>query len=109
MASSLTTFDPWIGDRYARNGLHGRRILVLGEAHYGRPEEETAGFTRECIDGMALVSRGHAFFTKIAKMLLGVVDARPLTLEEKEQVWSSVAFFNYIPGFPGEKSRIRPG
>jgi hypothetical protein len=102
----MLLFEPWVGSNYRRNGLNGHRVLVLGESHYGHPHEEVSSFTIECIEGMAKVEKGHAFFTKTAKLL--VETSAPLTLDEKKAFWDSVAFFNYVQSFPSSTARKRP-
>jgi len=107
-SSTSVFFQPWIGDRYLSEGLGGRRILVLGEAHYGFAEDEKPGFTIDCVNELALVRNGHRFFTVVAKLLLDLPTGPSLTYEAKCDLWSRIAFANYIQRFPGQKSRIRP-
>lgn len=100
-------FQPWIGARYFGEGLRGRRVLVLGEAHYGQLEEAPE-FTRDCVRNLALVPRGHRFFTVVAKLLLDLPVGPSLSFKGKCGLWSRITFANYIQCFPGTSARIRP-
>jgi hypothetical protein len=102
-------FKPWTGDDYD-HALFGKRILVLGESHYGwvtgTPLDHCATFTIEQIanqlDGRHPTK---AFWTKIAGTFLNTYRPTP---EEKCKFWRSVSFYNYVQQSPGEKSRISP-
>ena len=104
----MRLFDPWIGENYNESGLGGVRVALLGEAHYGTPDRQTSDFTYWCINNLAKVERGHAFFTKVAKLFIDVEPGVPLSLEQKCAFWDSVAFTNYVQSFPSGKARVRP-
>jgi len=104
----MLLFRPWVGQNYSLAGFCGRRVLVLGESHYGKTEEETPSFTVECIEGMAKAEKGHAFFTKTAKLFLESSIGEPLTRDTRSKFWDSVAFFNYVQSFPSTMARRRP-
>lgn len=108
MTASRLFFTPWVGHRFRSEGLRGQRVLVLAEAHYGQPEQETPGFTVECVNELALVEQGHRFFTIIAKLLLDIPTGEALTLAQKRDLWGRIAFANYVQQFPGDRARIRP-
>ncbi|WP_196768932.1 hypothetical protein [Xanthomonas arboricola] len=104
----MLLFHPWIGPNYQVLGFSGHRILILGESHYGMPEDESPSFTVECIEGMAKAKHGHSFFTKTAKIFLERESGVPLTQSERSNFWDRVAFFNYIQCFPSKTARTRP-
>ena len=104
----MRLFEPWQGPLYNSEGLSGRRVLILGESHYGKPEEETARFTRECVEFMAKAEKGHRFFTVVAKLLLNEAAGVRLTQRRRCWFWDRVAFYNYIQSFPSTTSRVRP-
>jgi hypothetical protein len=104
----MRLFDPWVGNRYKSEGLDGRRVLILGEAHYGKPEEETSVFTRECVESLARGPNPTKFFTIIAKLLLGVPAGTSLSHADRSEFWDRVAFHNYVQSFPCSESRVRP-
>lgn len=106
--TNMLLFRPWIGPSYRSPGFCGHRILILGESHYGMPEEEAPSFTIECIEDMAKAERGHGFFTKTAKLFLERESGVPLSQSERSTFWDSVAFFNYVQSFPSTTARRRP-
>jgi hypothetical protein len=101
-------FEPWVGQSYDADGFFGRRVLILGESHYGTPEQETASFTRECVESLAKAASGHRFFTVVAKLLLGAPPGVSLSRDQRTWFWDRVAFYNYIQAFPSHTSRVRP-
>src|SRR5690606_11461910 len=50
----------------------------------------------------------HAFFTKIAKVLLGLDETRWLSPAMLAEVYENIAFYNYLPMFAGDWARQRP-
>jgi len=101
------TFKPWIGSKYATNNMFGKRVLVLGESHYGAPEDRVPEMTVNAVRRWAQEERA-AFFTKTAKLLLGLDSNTWLSDEQRAEVWEHVAFYNFVQQCPGEYSRIRP-
>jgi hypothetical protein len=101
----MRTFEPWIGNRYESGGLNGIRLLVLGESHYGEPEDEGAGFTIGIIR-MYAQDRRFRFFTVTQKLVSGQTGY--VTNEQRREFWEHVAFYNFIQKFPGREPKIRP-
>jgi hypothetical protein len=97
-----------VGQSYDADGFFGRRVLILGESHYGTTEQETASFTRECVESLAKAASGHRFFTVVAKLLLGAPPGVSLSRDQRTWFWDRVAFYNYIQAFPSHTSRVRP-
>jgi hypothetical protein len=104
----MRLFEPWQGPLYRAEGLFGRRVLILGESHYGKAEEETARFTRDCVEYMAKAEKGYRFFTVVAKLLLNEPAGVKLSQERRRWFWDRVAFYNYVQRFPSTTSRVRP-
>lgn len=100
-------FDPWIGSRYESENHFGRRVLVLGESHYGEVSETRPTFTKEIIKRLGQDERS-AFFTKVAKVLLDFDADMYISYSQRSEIWEDVAFYNYIPGFVSEDARVRP-
>ncbi|WP_263367688.1 hypothetical protein [Edaphobacter bradus] len=104
-------FQPWIGDAF-QEGIRGQRILVLGESHYHRCDEDAA-----CRN-----ENDNARKTMHENMTRGVVqwwkdNAHPSPLSyrvpklfniEKSEFWTRVAFYNYLQSFAGPAARCRP-
>jgi hypothetical protein len=101
-------FEPWIGSQYEAHGFRGQRILILGEAHYGNPDEETSTFTRDWVENFASGARANRFFTVVSKLLLAVPAGVSFKAAERRELWDRLAFYNYIQCFPAAKARVRP-
>ncbi|HHE1196304.1 TPA: hypothetical protein ACN337_003349 [Vibrio parahaemolyticus] len=99
-------FKPWVGNNYVTNKF-GARILILGESHYGSPEDVYEDFTIDVVKMWGQENR-LAFFTKIAKTILNYDSSNYLTDHEKYALWENVAFYNYVQAIVGEGARIRP-
>lgn len=99
-------FKPWVGSNYTTNKF-GSRILVLGESHYGSPEDEYEDYTVDVVKMWGQESR-LAFFTKIAKTLLNYDSSDYLNEHDRYALWENVSFYNYVQAIVGEGARIRP-
>ncbi len=92
-------FNPWIGSKYGHRSCFGCSVLVLGEAHYGSLGDRTSTeFTTEIVNWLGQEDR-NAFFTKIAKMLLGKDGKAWLDNETRADLYENIAFYNYVQCF----------
>ena len=98
-------FDPWEGKRYGSDGLFGIRLLILGEAHYGRPEELVASNTIDVVRKLGQQKR-FRFFTVAMSLVLG--RRGPFSDAERAEFWERVAYCNFIQSFPGAGPRKGP-
>jgi hypothetical protein len=95
-----SAFHPWIGKRYGK-APYGFKLLVLGESHYrwpDHPEDETT------ITRVALEENWdhHRFFLSLEKLI-------PLPQGRHGlRGWDTVAFYNYVQEFVGDRPRDRP-
>jgi hypothetical protein len=102
-------FKPWIGEKYSTFGLYGKRILFLGESHYGEKGKETEDKTIRVVERLGLCEeRCHRFFTTIAKFSLFKGAKKKISLEERRCFWDRVAFYNYVQEFVADKARKCP-
>ena len=104
----MRTLDPWIGSRYATDGIGGKRVLILGESHHGGEGCDYLAFTAGVIRAEALGENGHPrrrFFTRVHRVVVGGRGGFPDS--EREDFWSRVAFCNFIQTAL-EKPRDRP-
>jgi hypothetical protein len=101
----MRTFDPWIGSRYVTDGVRGIRLLIIGESHYAKPEEQRSTFTAEIVRTRGQQGR-FRFFTVIQRLVSG--GRGPLPNVDRSEFWERVAFYNYIQSFPGPRPRWRP-
>lgn len=107
-------FDPWIGNDWGNNKniLKGNRLLVLGESHYCNPDKPhligqcDPGTTKEVVEQYA-IRESHRFFTGITQVVSGK-SKWSMTQLEVEDIWNSIAFYQYVPVFVASEARIRP-
>ena len=100
-------FTPWIGDNYWSARRFGKRVLVLGEAHYEWDDDMPSlppDLTIQCIKEQISGEETYAFWTKIA---IAFLNEHP-SVEDKKEFWHSVAFYNYIQESVGFGARIPP-
>jgi len=95
------SFIPWIGPRYTNEGLGGTRLLVLGESHYGEEESPQSSFTKDVVRSLVYGGR-HAFFTMIAKLVVGRGGGNYIPQSERQWVFGRIAFYNYIQSLAGK-------
>lgn len=98
IAMSKVKFYPWIGKNWGVS-FGGKLILVLGESHYcASPADAYPGMTWDIIKDLFDPNSPHEpyknTYTKFAKALSGKFDR--MTIADKEELWESVAFYNYI-------------
>lgn len=99
-------FNPWIGTKYGRTSCFGVPVLVLGEAHYG-PNHPDVEFTTKIVRQFGQRER-FAFFTKVAKMLLGRDGHVSLDDATRADFYENVAFYNYVQCFVSDGPRVAP-
>lgn len=104
-------FDPWIGDDYrlareaalaGESSCCGGLWHIMGESHYGKPEEYSPGFTRVMIEE-ACSPRASRFFDTI----LSIATGKPFADIERRADWSRFAFSNFVQDML-PKTRKRP-
>ena len=103
---SKIRFQPWIGEHYHEADLYGLRILLLGESHYGKGDEDSS-FTKRVVKKWGQDNHNR-FFTKIAKFILNQGKGGNLSTAKRRAFWEQVAFYNYVQEIVGAKARIRP-
>ena len=86
-------FKPWIGPNYLQATLFGKRILVLGESHYGDgAADKSIQLIQETING----NFSHPFYTKLALSFLEEKNAHALSLTRKQFFWNAVSYTNFV-------------
>ncbi|PKP13226.1 MAG: hypothetical protein CVU08_06465 [Bacteroidetes bacterium HGW-Bacteroidetes-3] len=89
----ITHFDTWIGSSYFEKLLCNKRILILGESHYGDGDaDKSVQLIEETING----NFSHSFYTKIALSFLEENAAADLSLKRKQFFWNAVAYNNFV-------------
>jgi hypothetical protein len=102
---------PWVGNLWGQtnNLLHGFKLLVLGESAHS--QEDAIGSEPEdyIITTVRMVLGGSRwkFYNKITA-LLADKPAHNLQPADFDQVWESIAFFNYVPVIAASGPEARP-
>ena len=101
--SNRVRFHPWVGKDYDA-GIRGKQILVVGESHYGEPEEESErGLTQRVVqnyrDGKYTGAK-FKVFTVVARLLL---QDRNAARNACRRLWDRLAFYNFLQRFKGEE------
>ena len=93
-SDSKIFFKPWVGSEYNSGGVYGKKVLVLGESHYGDATDatdETIGVVKEFVYKYWGAPYQQTFLC-FERALAG----RELNQEEREQLWNSIMFYNYF-------------
>ena len=93
-SDSKIFFKPWVGRDYNTGGVFGKKVLVLGESHYGDATDatdETIGVVKEFVYEYWGAPYQQTFLC-FERALAG----REINQEEREQLWNSVMFYNYF-------------
>ena len=99
-------FYPWVGTTYRSTGLDGLRILAVGESHYEGDIPATQKYTTDVVRRWVFGGR-HQYFTKVAKMLMGLGREHSMPSELLQKTWNSISFYNYVQQLlPGP--RVKP-
>jgi hypothetical protein len=78
-------------------------LLVVGNSHYGTPDDYRPDFTTSVIESYPDVY-GRAFFTKTAQ----VISDAPSWTVDVVGVFSTIAFYNFAQEFAATGARVRP-
>lgn len=88
------TFQPWVGKSYHNGGIFGKKIMALGDSHYGT--KQNANITREVLGwylDKSIEREGWMnTYLKFERSLVG----RETTAEESNDIWQSILFYNYL-------------
>jgi hypothetical protein len=105
-------FHPAVGAHYGQSNLHGHstKIWLLGASHYEwEPQAAQRGLQRPptltCWNIAAqLTTATHRFYTNIECTVLG----KKPTPAEREEVWSSMVFSNFVQQIVGYGPTAKP-
>lgn len=106
---------PWIGAQYFSRGIHGTRILIVGESAYKKggypPGFDESNLNISLVGDAIGQDEGQAhrkkskFFTRIA----WIFGYDPRAYEQRKELWSSLAYCNFITSiFVGPKEKPLP-
>ena len=90
-------FKPYVGKNY-QQGFEGKKILVLGESHYGGAEN--SDFVNGLVSDFLDYKRGEKSkfkrwmntYTKFTNVLFG----EKISNDDMVVFWESIAFYNYV-------------
>jgi hypothetical protein len=88
-------FDPWQGLEF-KSGIRNRKILIIGEAHYGNYANGGAKtLTQSIIRDHAIQRkvRSLRYYTMLQRLFS---DDDVWTKDGRGDFWNSVAFYNYV-------------
>ncbi len=88
-------FVPWVGAEYSSGGIFGKRILVLGESHYGDGEpsaDATRRVLEEYLDCPETVPSYLQSFKRFERSLTGA-ETDP---QQRRRIWDSLLFYNFV-------------
>ncbi len=88
-------FCPWIGKDYFSDGLHGKKIFILGESHYADTLTSNQ-FTINIIEKQINNQQTIKFFNKIERLLSDHEQTYQMNQTDREHFWNNVVFYNYI-------------
>jgi uracil-DNA glycosylase len=80
-------------------------MLVLGESHYGLPDEATPDLTKNVVLGHVGDGVQLPFFDRVGELL---AYKPPFQAFDRREIWNAVAFYNFVQRFPGLKPGCRP-
>ncbi len=105
---SKVKFLPWVGEKYGFNGIFGRKIMILGQSHYGAcPAEDEKQFTNEVMKkylGSDKTVSSLRTFKVFERSLYGNKTNR----SERQSIWESLIFYNYVQKFVAESAGVAP-
>ncbi len=96
---SNINFRPWIGENYWDGGCFGKRILILGESHYGN--DNGSSMTQDIIYDQAYSNYTMSAYTNFERALEGDYTDE----DDRKRIWNSVAFYNYVQECLSESRR----
>ena len=100
-------FTPWKGKDYETGGIFGKKILVLGESVYcGETSCESCNegcndFTNKLVkefvaNDVHTKSGEFKYWTNTYKKFESALVGHSPSLEERKQIWNSIAFYTYF-------------
>ena len=115
-------FRPWVGAKYFSDGFKGKRILVLGLAHYcptelskgGRcfptcvrenMQEECFSQTEDVVENYRDNYNGEPYLQTYLCFERAIY-GRALTQQEREEFWNGIIFYNYLQFSVGNEARV---
>lgn len=104
-------FEPWIGKNYGTNlSIYNKKILILGDSHYcescddcgnSKAHPECVNFTQKVVCDY-LDPNHKGAWKKTYSTFINCMFNKSTSIEERNDFFSSVAFYNYLQVAAGE-------
>ncbi|GHV66121.1 hypothetical protein FACS1894199_08880 [Bacteroidia bacterium] len=94
---------PWVGREYWQ-GIHGKKVLVLGESHYATEEDNLPSLTNDVIGYYLRYLAGEVEHEGWMNTYTKFANSCPIV---GEAFWQSVVFYNFVQ-VPMSGSRRSP-
>lgn len=111
MTADEPHFRPFEGEKYRTQKRFPGRLLVLGESHYLQPGDDFPEFTeailRRVISDQTLRGFKTRYFRNVFYILTGR-RCRDVEFQEWQDVWNSIAFYNYVQTTRLTRPLMRP-
>ena len=92
-----THYLPWKGEKYEKGNIFGKRIMILGESHYGKVHSTTNNTTSVVIEESIFKGLYNTRFLRmVPPAILGLNSVNAITQEQRKEFWHNVLFYNYI-------------
>lgn len=109
-------FEPWIGKKYGtEQSVFAKKVLILGDSHYCEEECFTCGdkvnkprcgnFTTEVVNDYLDHNHKASWKGTFSKFMNSFVNGRTQENCDRENLWNSVVFYNYLQVAAGSESR----
>ena len=109
-------FKPWIGKNYGtKEAIFSKRILILGDSHHCEKECSNCGveqnkdrcenFTTEVINGYLDINHKASWKRTFSKFMNSFVANSVLEKSDRNELWDSLAFYNYLQVAAGNDNR----
>lgn len=101
-------FHPWVGEYYDDGFMPGVKLLVVGESHYGKKEQDSPFFTNAVIEEYVSGKTYHAYrtYTKFGQALTGLHNSN--VEFDRSIIWNRISFYNYVQEIVATKARTPP-
>ncbi len=105
---SKVNFLPWVGEKYDSNGIFGKKIMILGQSHYGHCSEEERMFTNNVLSGYLNSGESVSSELRTFKVFERSLYGKETNLNDRRSIWESLIFYNYVQNSVGDSAGVAP-
>lgn len=88
------TFLPFVGTSYGKSNIFGKKIMVLGDCHYG--SKPTPNVTNDIINSYLNLNIEREGWMNTYKKFERSLVNKETSLEDSQIIWDSLLFYNYV-------------